>query len=164
VKVAIRTLLVLVALLPAAACEHVGKCPEGFTAKVSQSSNLQMPASSVGKPLVTAEIVKVAAECAPVESPNDRKKKGGTEVVLACTAWATYEIPDPAAFEREFYANPTASVRFEAVSPKGVVLGSGVGSFKFVRGGNTGTVSAKIVGLSSKEAALIRSVQAGWEY
>jgi len=153
-----------VLLLAAVACEHVGKCPETFSARVAPSYSLQMPPSTVGKPLVTAEITKVAAECAPLELPTDPKKKGDAEVILACTAWATYYIADPAAFEEAFHANPTASVRFEAVSPKGVVLGSGVGSFKFVRGGNSGTVSAKIVGLSSREAALIGSVQAGWEY
>jgi hypothetical protein len=159
-----RIRLWLGVLLLAVACEHVGKCPESLSARVSPNSSLEMPASSGDKPLVTAEIVKVAAECAPLELPNDRKKKGDAEVILACTAWANYSTPDPVAFNKAFHVNPTASVRFEAVSARGVVLGSGVGSFKFVRDGNTGTVSAKIVGLSSREAALISNVQAGWEY
>jgi hypothetical protein len=160
-----RIWLWLGVLLLAVACEHVGKCPENFSARVSPNSSLQMPAGGTGKPIVTAVIAKVAAECAPLEVSNDRKKKGDAEVILSCTAWATYYIEDSAAFERSFlYTNPKASVRFEAVSQKGVVLGSGVGSFKFVRGGDAGTVSAKIVGLSSREAALISTVQAGWEY
>lgn len=118
-------------------------------------------------PKARAWIVSVAVECFPAASPvNDGGAARHVPVTgyqIAATANVTYEIRDSKWLEA-LPLGLTAAVIFEAVSANGVVLASKEGKLRVVPGGDGGTVSATISGLSGPEIQRVSLVRAKWRF
>jgi hypothetical protein len=118
-------------------------------------------------PKVQAWIVSVAVECFPAGSPGNgsgaAKHVPVTGYQIAATANVIYEIHDSKWLEA-LPLGLTPAVIFEAVSANGVVLASKEGELRIVPGGDGGTVSATISGLSGPEIQRVSLVQARWRF
>jgi hypothetical protein len=93
------------------------------------------------------------------------KRDAFTDYELAATAHISYAIKDAKWFETVTrYHNLSDTVIFQATSASGVVLGSAMSPFDIVGGNTSGTVSARIGGLSEQEITRISKLVAKWEY
>ncbi len=162
----------LVAAIAVAGCENLDRlvpsaCPHGLSAgAVADSSGIQWGNE---KPTVEASITSVAVECFRVRNPaieTDKfKRSAHSDYSIAGTARVKYEIHDLSLFETSTrFGNLEARAVFEATSASGVVLGSASGTFRFVRGGSSGTVSATIAGLGADEITRVSRIVVRWEY
>jgi hypothetical protein len=119
----------------------------------------------------SATITAVAIECTPVEHPpveeKGVKRSAYQDFEIAITATVVYRIQDSKwVSQRAAYSAPSDRIRFEAISEKGVVLGTGTGSFTIVGGSkeNSETVSGTIANLSDGQIRLVSKVIAKWTY
>ncbi len=156
-----------------AGCENLveklarNACPAGLTARAAgDRSGIQW---GKDKAKVEASITSVAVECLRVRNPaieTDKIKLNAyTGYSIAATARVKYEIHDSEFFETTTrFGNLEARAVFEATSASDVVLGSAYGTFRLVRGGSSGTVSATISGLGEDEIRRVTRVTVRWEY
>jgi hypothetical protein len=153
------------------ACAEVGRatnaCPSGLRGRPEPNNYTLQWGGDTAK--VQAAITSVAVECLPVFTPEiesgTAKIPATTRYQLAATANVAYAINDAKFFDRETaYRNLEALAVFEAVSPGGVVLGSGEGMFRVVRGGSVAGVSGTIDGLSDEQVKRVAEVRVRWRY
>lgn len=142
------------------------ECPTGITAQPSSHSGIVWGGD---KAKIQAEIISVAVECYPVRHRSIEREKARreafTDYKIAATANVTYKIKDEQFLARVTKdGNIEATVIFEALSASGVELRWAMGTFRVVKRGSTGTVSATIAGLSEEEIVTVTSVQARWRY
>jgi len=156
--------------------------PDGSTREDAEAAINQAKAKNLSSPgnhlsisfldgKVSATIDSVSVECLPVNHPaieNQGKNRAAhSDYQLALTAIVGYKINDAKWLsERSGVLRPSDDVLFEAISEKGVVLGSGRGKFTFIGGLETGseTVSGTITGISDTEIQRVRRVNAKWAF
>lgn len=117
----------------------------------------------------TATIRKVSVECLPIDNPavenSSGKRAAYRSYQISATASVDYEINDDKWLQDAVIA-PSDTIRFEAISENGVVLGAGTGTFNLIRGAAQGTetVSGSITELSDAEIRRVREVVARFTY
>jgi hypothetical protein len=84
---------------------------------------------------------------------------------IATTANVFFNIIDKKFFNSvTLYRDIEANIIFEALTANNVVLASAKGTLKIIKGGNSTTASAKIIGLTLEEIKRVTRVEARWEY
>lgn len=106
-----------------------------------------------------ANIDSVAAECIPPDAPGEKTDSRGYSIAI--TAKVSYK---GAGDWFDYNSNQNSTVIFECETKKQIVLGSQESVFHFVRNSQSGTVSAKITGLTAEEIARTGTVVARWKY
>lgn len=141
-------------------------CPAALRAIVAPGqSGIEWGGSKA--PKVEASIVQVAVQCFPVEY---HARGSGTSVgapfngyQIAATASVAYRVHN-SKWLQGLILGLSGTVIFEAMSANGVVLATKQGEVRIVPGGDSGTASATLSGLSGSEIQRVALVQARWRY
>jgi len=145
-------------------------CPATPLGATSPSESGIQWSGNTPSPKVTADIVGVAVECIPVNSPatteNGVKVPASTSYHLAATATINYRILDAQWLAKSTaYTDLQATVVFEAVSASGAVLASQDGVFKVVPGAtaSTGHASSTMT-IAEPIIGHVATLRARWAY
>ena len=107
-----------------------------------------------------ASISKVQFECVKNYTVNETTKSKRREFDIPLTAVISYNITSDGEYMSPYHCD----VIFEAVSNRGVVLGSSTGTAKLISNSTSTTVSAKILGLSPDEMKKVTKIIARWDF
>jgi hypothetical protein len=114
---------------------------------------------------IVARINSLRIECIPIEIEQEKGSSRKIMYEIATTANVFFNIIDKKFFNSvTLYRDIEANIIFEALTANNVVLASAKGTLKIIKGGNSTTASAKIIGLTLEEIKRVTRVEARWEY